>query len=120
VIKAFAAGSDALTRASGYRADMVLVDSPNPGSGQMFDWTVIEGVPVDARLILAGGLTPENVAAAIATVEPWGVDVASGVEASPGRKDARKMQAFVEAARRASPGRAYRPPDEQPYDWADE
>jgi hypothetical protein len=53
------------------------------------------------RLLLAGGLTPENVGEAIQRVRPFGVDVASGVEASPGRKDPRKLRRFVEAAREA-------------------
>jgi len=91
VIKAFAAGSDALDRADEHRADVLLIDSPTPGSGQMFDWTLVDGAPQDAKILLAGGLDPDNVALAIARVKPWGVDVSTGVEKSPGRKDAMKM-----------------------------
>lgn len=119
VIKAFAAGSDALDRADEHRADVILIDSPTPGSGQMFDWTLVDGAPQDARILLAGGLDPDNVATAIARVNPWGVDVSSGVEQSPGRKDPRKMKAFIENAKAAGQG-SYRGPDELPYDWADE
>jgi phosphoribosylanthranilate isomerase len=76
-------------------------------------------IPQDLRLLLAGGLTPENVATAIERVRPWGVDVASGVEKEPGRKDPVKLRDFVHAARAAAPA-AYIGPDELPYDWADE
>lgn len=104
VIKAFAAGDPALTRADEFGADALLLDSPQPGSGQVFDWTLAENRSDDSRIILAGGLDPTNVADAIARVRPWGVDVASGVEddrGEPGHKDARKVKAFVEAAKRA-------------------
>jgi phosphoribosylanthranilate isomerase len=119
LIKAFPAGSELLPKARLWGADIILVDSPNPGSGTVFDWGLVGDVPQDSRLLLAGGLTPENVATAISRVRPWGVDVASGVEREPGRKDPVKLRAFIQAAREAAP-HGYVGPDELPYDWADE
>ncbi|MEX2627192.1 MAG: phosphoribosylanthranilate isomerase [Ilumatobacteraceae bacterium] len=119
VIKAFAAGSPQLPQADRYGTPMVLVDAPSPGSGKVFDWDLASEAPDGLQVILAGGLTPENVAAGIEAVEPWGVDVSSGVESSPGRKDALKVKRFIEHARAAAP-RPYLGPDELPYDWADE
>lgn len=119
VIKGFVAGSDALGRAAEHGADVLLIDSPTPGSGEMFDWTLVDGAPQDARILLAGGLTPDNVATAIARVKPWGVDVSTGVEREPGRKDASRMRAFLLNARAAGP-KAWLGPDELPYDWSDE
>ena len=86
----------------------VLIDSKvgtdSGGTGVSFDWEaaaeVFRNAPPSLRLIAAGGLTPENVAQAIARLRPWGVDVASGVEASPGRKDAQKTAQFIRNARR--------------------
>ena len=103
VIKAFPGGSGALAVADRYGADMVMVDSDTPGSGQVFDWSLAEGAPRGIKLIMAGGLSPENVGAAIAKVRPWGVDVATGVELSPGRKDPARMRAFINAARSSAP-----------------
>ncbi|MBX3285029.1 MAG: phosphoribosylanthranilate isomerase, partial [Actinobacteria bacterium] len=127
VIKAFPAGDPGLDHVDDYGADAVLIDSPRPGSGQVFDWSLAEGRPDGHRVILAGGLTPENVADAIRRVGPWGVDVASGVEADrgePGQKDARKVKAFVEAARAARPPQEPRAADDLdgfgPYDWMED
>jgi phosphoribosylanthranilate isomerase len=81
----------------------LLVDAYHPtlrgGAGQTGDWQVAAGLATQHRLLLAGGLTPDNVAAAITQVRPWGVDVASGVEATPGRKDHDRMRAFMAAAK---------------------
>ena len=69
------------------------------GSGVTADWTAAAELAKKYPLLLAGGLTPENVADAVKQVNPWGVDVASGVESAPGEKDAEKMSAFVKAVR---------------------
>jgi phosphoribosylanthranilate isomerase len=90
--------------------DAVLVDSQTTtaigGAGTSFDWVearkaIFENAEARKHLVAAGGLNPANVAEAIATLRPWGVDVASGVEAAPGRKDAAKVREFVECARTA-------------------
>ncbi len=83
----------------------VLVDSfvagAMGGTGHTAPWDLLAGQDFGVPLILAGGLTPENVGDAIRLVKPWGVDVASGIETAPGRKDAAKMRAFVSAVRDA-------------------
>lgn len=119
VIKAVAAGSADARRADQFGTDLVIVDAPAPGSGTVFDWSLVDDVPEGLRVILAGGLTQENVGAAVRRVRPWGVDVASGVEKEPGKKDALKMKAFIANARAAAP-QPYLGPDDLPYDWADE
>lgn len=86
-------------------ADMILVDAKAPkgavlpgGNGVRFDWTLIAGREWSVPWMLAGGLTPENVAEAIAKTGARQVDVASGVESAPGQKDAAKIAAFIQAA----------------------
>jgi phosphoribosylanthranilate isomerase len=120
VIKAYPAGSPKVARASGLATDLILLDAPSPGSGKMFDWTLAGEVPEGMRLILAGGLDADNVADAVRAVEPWGVDVSSGVEKSPGRKDPLKVKRFIERAKAAAPT-PYQPDDDRfVYDWDDE
>ncbi|MBV8960566.1 MAG: phosphoribosylanthranilate isomerase [Actinobacteria bacterium] len=116
VIKSFVAGDKTLSRARDFGADVLLVDAPSPGSGQVYDWKLAGEAPDGAKVLLAGGLTPENVAEAIAQAQPWGVDVVTGVEASPGRKDPRKLRAFVAAAKGAAPA-PYEAKGDGPYDW---
>ncbi len=118
LIVAFPAGSPSVERFDDYQADALLLDATSPGSGEVFDWSLAEGVPVDRRLILAGGLTPANVAEAIATVRPWGVDVSSGVEVAEGIKDPRKVLAFCRRARSAFAALERPEPDGPgPFDW---
>lgn len=69
------------------------------GTGQVTDWALAADVAKSARVLLAGGLTPDNVTEAIRTVHPYGVDVNSGVESAPGKKDPAKVRAFLEAVR---------------------
>lgn len=76
------------------------------GSGQTFDWTIAAKATRLGRILLAGGLTPENVGAAIATVRPYGVDVSSGVEIKKGKKDPLKVRAFIKAAKEAGEAHA--------------
>ncbi|OWK46990.1 phosphoribosylanthranilate isomerase [Fimbriiglobus ruber] len=96
----------AATLSAGRPPAAVLVDSfvagEIGGTGHVAPWELLAGFDPGVPLILAGGLTPENVGDAIRAVRPWGVDVASGVEASPGRKDRGKVRAFVQAVRAAA------------------
>lgn len=104
VIKALRVRSGAdVQAAEAFRTDFHLLDAHRPGTsggtGESFDWELAAGRRSTVPLILAGGLTPANVAEAIPIVRPFAVDVASGVEASPGIKDPGLMAAFAEAAR---------------------
>jgi phosphoribosylanthranilate isomerase len=69
------------------------------GTGQTTDWSIAAQIATSVTVILAGGLTPDNVATAVRTVKPYAVDVSSGVEAGPGKKDHEKIRAFVQAVK---------------------
>lgn len=92
-----------------YPTDAWLLDAFSPaglgGTGETFNWDLaIRANQLGRPIFLAGGLTPDNVAEAVARVRPFGVDVSSGVEATPGRKDHAKVRAFIQAARNAAAG----------------
>lgn len=97
---------DACTKAGATPA-AILIDGYAPGmvggTGRTAPWNLLEGFSPGVPLILAGGLTPDNVAEAVRVVRPFAVDVAGGVESSPGRKDRGKVRAFVQAAREGMP-----------------
>jgi phosphoribosylanthranilate isomerase len=102
--KAFRGVPDRLNGFAREDAPALLVDASVKGAyggtGMTADWKSAAELAKHIPLLLAGGLTPENVAEAVRQVRPWGVDVASGVESSPGMKDAAKMKAFVKAVKR--------------------
>ena len=103
VIKALRVRSQAdVQAAEAFRTDFHLLDAHRPGipggTGASFDWQLVATRSSEVPLILAGGLTPENVAEAIAAARPFAVDVASGIESEPGIKDHALMAAFAETA----------------------
>jgi phosphoribosylanthranilate isomerase len=95
-------GREALALAARYPGEHILLDAYVPGvaggTGATFDWTLAAELAQIRQVTLAGGLTPSNVADAVREVRPFCVDVASGVESAPGRKDRAKVRAFIEAA----------------------
>lgn len=107
VIKAFRIrGADSLRVLPAYRAATWLLDSYTPaqhgGTGATFNWDLaVEAKKLGQRILLAGGLTPENAAEAVRRVQPFALDVSSGVELAPGRKDAEEVRAFIRAAKSA-------------------
>jgi phosphoribosylanthranilate isomerase len=95
---------ESLTALPGYPTEAWLLDAfvkgKPGGTGEKFNWDLaLEAKKFGKPIFLAGGLTPANVAAAIEKVQPYGVDVSSGVEASPGKKDPAKVKAFIQAAK---------------------
>lgn len=116
VMKAFPAGDAAVGRAKDYGADAILLDAPHPGSGRVFDWSFAAELPTGLPLMIAGGLTTANIAAAIMRTRPWGVDVVSGVEKSPGVKDPVKVREFIAAAK-AVEVEAFHADHTGPFDW---
>ena len=107
VIKALRVRSGAdIQAAEAYRTDFHLLDAHRPGTpggtGESFDWALLAGRRSEVPLILAGGLTSENVAGGVAAARPFAVDVASGVESEPGVKDHALMALFMNSAQRGS------------------
>jgi len=107
VIKAFRVRDPAsLKPLADFRSEAWLLDSfvegKHGGTGAVFNWNLAaQAVKQGGRVILAGGLTPENAAEAVRRVRPYALDVSSGVELAPGRKDAAKVRAFIDAAKAA-------------------
>jgi phosphoribosylanthranilate isomerase len=121
VIQALPAGDVKVRTAAAFGAHVILLDAPHPGSGQVFDWALAGEVPTGQRFMIAGGLTPDNVGAAIARTHPWGVDAVSGVESEPGRKDPIKLRDFVAAVRATEVEEPVdSASDDSPYDWQEE
>ncbi len=99
VIKVFTAGSSEVQLMGEFGADIVMIDAATPGGGVPFDWGLVGDLVERHKILLAGGLRPDNVAAAVRQVRPWGVDVASGVESGDGLKDAAAVARFVTESR---------------------
>ena len=102
VAKSVVAGSAEASSSNNYGTEMILVDSASPGTGTGYDLSLLAQLPKTIKVILSGGLTVVNVAESIRAVSPWGVDVSSGVEISPGIKDRLKIREFITNARAIS------------------
>lgn len=122
VIKAFVAGDPEVNHFRSYGASYFLLDGPEPGSGELFDWSITEGVPEHSAMIVSGGLRPDNVGLAIRQLRPYGVDVCSHVEAEPGRKDPLALRDFIRNAREAFDeiGARHSDNDTEFFDWGSE
>lgn len=100
-VKCFAVRNNrVLDQIEEFRVPAFLLDTYQPdragGTGMPFDWSIATKAKAYGEVILSGGLNPENAAAAVTAVRPWAVDVSSGVESAPGRKDMEKMKAFIQ------------------------
>ncbi len=112
IIKAFRVGGHSIAGdftpyrdvVQGFLLDTHVIDQAG-GTGKTFDWDIIDSLALSRPIILAGGLTPVNVGAAIKRVQPFAIDINSGVEIRPGRKDCGKLQALLEEVRKADSAR---------------
>jgi len=133
-MKVFVAGDDRFANAQKWGTNPIMLDAPKEGPNKTYDYALARTAPAGLHVLLAGGLRPDNVAEAIAIARPWGVDVASGVEAAPGEKDPKLVADFIKNARAAAEalepitppagGGAFQAsidcetPASGPYDWA--
>ena len=115
-MKAFVAGSDKLRLARKWGTDPIMIDAAKPGSGESYDYRLARRAPSGLHVLLAGGLHPANVAEAIMAARPWGVDVATGVELEPGKKDPKLVAQFVKNAKSVVLPEGDEPVT-GPYDW---
>ena len=105
VIKAFAVDSNfRVDTLKNHGSGTFLLDGCSPGTGTGFNWNLVFGANAFGSIIIAGGLTSANVSEVVTTLHPFGVDVTSGVESKPGKKDYEKMRRFIEAVQRADVG----------------
>ena len=100
------AGKESIAEMKPYRVDSYLLDTFKSaeygGTGKPFDWSIAVHAKTFGKVIIAGGLTPENVGDAVRKVKPYGVDVSSGVEIRPGIKDRKKISEFIQRAKEAN------------------
>ncbi|MER5865547.1 phosphoribosylanthranilate isomerase [Kitasatospora sp. NPDC002040] len=101
LVRATSAAAAAGAACGDFGEDLLILDSPVPGSGEAWDWAELGANPPSGSWMLAGGLNPANVAAAVAAARPWGVDVSSGVEVRRGVKDPALIEEFVRRAKAA-------------------
>jgi len=115
-MKVFVAGSPQVKDARKWGTDPIMIDGDKSGPGGPYDYRLARQAPSGLHVILAGGLHPGNVAEAITLARPWGVDVAGGVEAEPGKKDPKLVAQFVQNAKAVVLSDREELPS-GPYDW---
>ena len=101
IIKAMSVGTDEIDNFDEHRVDAVLIDGPAPGSGEDHSWADVQQNHFQRPMIAAGGLNSSNILRIVSNTSAWGVDVSSGCESAPGKKDQLKVQEFVRKANKA-------------------
>jgi len=101
IIKAMSVGTEEIDNFDEHRVDAVLIDGPAPGSGEDHSWADVQQNHFQRPMIAAGGLNSSNILRIVSSTSAWGVDVSSGCESAPGKKDQLKVQEFVNKANKA-------------------
>ena len=101
IIKAMSVGTEEIENFDEHRVDAVLIDGPAPGSGEEHSWADVQQSHFQRPMIAAGGLNSSNILRIVSSTSAWGVDVSSGCESAPGKKDQLKVQEFVSKANKA-------------------